>query len=347
MRGRRISKRAGWCGSVALSALVIGCTGSSKPHGGDGGRLIVPLDAQDVTTPGDGYISHLPYDSGGPVVVCNGASSLCERAYDRVVFLGTHRSMAAGTAWVHPTQGRTLTEQLNSGGVRVIELELHWSNGALALCVGTCADGSQSLPSALGVLANFLQQNPRDVLTLIIRSQVAPNDLVPALDSAGLTGFAHAQTGPLWPTLAEMIGNDERLVVFEEDLPTSTDAGLGSDAADAGDGGNSNDSASPDSGTQPPAWLHRLPDWFAETTPSVAQDCVPASGNGPLIGLNHYVLGSTPTTDELLPAHDPTVVATRLQRCFDDRGRLPSFLLVDFAEIGDPNGGVQIANGLR
>jgi len=105
-------------------------------------------------------------------------------------------------------------------------------------------------------------------------------------------------------------------------------------------------------GTTPselPAWLHPLSDWAWETAPSEPASCAIANGNAksPLAILNHYLPGEGKADDALLSAHAPEIVAARLKRCADDRGHAPNFVFVNFAEIGDPNGGVQIANGLR
>ena len=57
--------------------------------------------------------------------------------------------------------------------------------------------------------------------------------------------------------------------------------------------------------------------------------------------------GEADDDDALLASHVPEVLAARLARCGDDRKHVPNFVFVDFAEVGDPNGGVQIANGVR
>jgi hypothetical protein len=312
---------------------------ASSPH--------LPRDAASVPPLG------LPDTALG--MFCNGAPALCDRPYDGVVFLATHQSAAAGSpAWSVPTQGRALEDQLRLGGVRAFEFEVHLNGGALALCVSSCAAGNQSLSSALETVHGFLENNPNDVFTLLVRSTVPADRLVGAFDDAGLTALAHTQSlGARWPTLREMIIARHRLVVFldETDRRTS-DAGSGSDGGGEGfatlDAGNASGVGS--DGRR--SWMHPAAQWMWETSPDVAPDCIPVSGRSlnPLIAVNHYEIIATPGDAGFmatLAAHDPDRVALRLRRCLQDRGRLPTLLLVDFEQLGDPNGGVQIANGLR
>lgn len=321
---------------IALSLMVLSC-GGDPPDRRSRGDAGVPIPPGDGSTLQDGPPAIPPLD-GALGTPCNGDPALCDRAYDGIVFLGTHLSMASGPAWLHPTQGRTLTEQLASGGVRALELEVHDDGGALALCSGSCAEGSLSLATALRDIGTFLGDNPSDVLSIVIRSHVTPGRIADAFASQDLVRWAHVQpAGAAWPTLRAMIDGRQRLVVFADSVTAAEDAGA-SDASPPGD-------AAADAGP-PPAWLHSASAWLRETPASVGQDCITA-GSGPLVVVNHYDPSGTADGGALAAAHDPTVVAARLTRCRDDLGRWPTFLFVDFADIGDPNRGVQIANGLQ
>ncbi len=285
-----------------------------------------------------------------PRMSCNGSPVLCERTYDSVAFLATHHSIAVGSRWPRPTQGRELEEQFSIGGVRAFELEVHSNGGVLVVCAGSCADGNESLSNTLGIIRTFLERNPNDVLTLLIRNEATEVALERAFDSAGLGKLMHAQARDApWPTLTEMIAADHRLVVFVEGRSQRLDAGR---TLDAGEGGSSLDArlvgtADSADGSSRPAWMHAAEDWIWETAPSVGPDCVPATSDErrPLIVLNHYEAGLADAG--LVAAHDPERVAARLRRCREDRGHRPTLVVVDFAEIGDPNGGVQIENGIR
>ena len=238
--------------------------------------------------------------------------------------------MATDDTWPTQTQNRSLSDQLLSGGVRALELEVHDDQGAPAVCEGSCDSASGSLASVLRDVSTFITQNPTDVLTLVLRSAVPADELVQAFADQSLIALAHTQTpGKAWPTLQQLIDDKQRLVVFLDSLPTDADA-----------------SAQP---SAVPGWLHPLSSWAWETAADEGTNCVIASGNAksPLAILNQYSAGETSKTKALAAAHTPEVVAARLARCNDDRKQVPNFVLVNFAEVGDPNGGVQIANDLR
>ncbi|MEP7051336.1 MAG: hypothetical protein ABJB12_13335 [Pseudomonadota bacterium] len=306
---------AGFIGSADAGAGGVDAAGA----GGDGAQPMM------VSMPEGG-----PGPGSGPP--CNSDPRLCSKAFSAVTFLGTHLSMANDDTWPSPTQGRTLREQLLSGGVRALELQVHDDQGALAACAGDCSVASTSLSSVLRDISTFLTQNPTDVLTLVLRSAVASAALAQAFEDQALVPLAHTQMpGKPWPTLRQMIDDNQRLVVFVAPVPSDADAGAG---------------AGP---SAPPGWLHPLSDWAWETAPSEAVNCVIASGNAksPLAILNQYSAGEASADAALIAAHAPEVVAARLNRCKDDRGHTPNIVFVNFAEVGDPNGGVQIANGLR
>jgi hypothetical protein len=294
---------------------------SDAPTDATGDQLAPGLDAQ-----------MLP--EAGPR--CGGDFGLCDKVFSEVSFLGTHLSMATAAAWPVQTQGRATLDQILQGGVRVLELEVHDDDGALALCEGSCSAQSVSLVSTLTPLAGFLEQNPSDLLVLVLRSAVPASALAPAFDQAGLSSLALAQElDKPWPKLADMVAKNERVVVLVDEL-----------ANDSPDGGL--DASAPDPGVVPP-YLLPLRDSAWESAVSESTDCPIAHGSASLklAILNHYVPGEAADDAGLIAAHTSDTVATRLARCATDHGHAPNFMLVDFAEVGDPNGGVQLQNGTR
>jgi hypothetical protein len=335
----------GLLGAVAFSGASA-CSDTEQSSASDAGFIEAAGAAGSAGAGGASEASgHPPQDLPdvpiGAGVPCNGTPALCDKSYSSLTFLGTHWSMASDDSWATQTQGRSLRDQLLVGGVRALELEIHSDNGVLAVCAGSCSAGSQSLASVLREVESFVQGNATDVLTLLLRSSAPPSALAQAFDDQGLVELAHSQApGKPWPTLQMMIDAQRRLVVFLDQVPAdrAADAGLpdASDASDASD-------------VQLPPWLHRLSDWAWETAASEGKDCAVSHGDpqSPLAILNHYVPGEAATDATLAAAHVAEVVAARLARCNDDRKHVPNFVLVDFAEIGDPNGGAQIANGVR
>jgi hypothetical protein len=126
--------------------------------------------------------------------------------------------------------------------------------------------------------------------------------------------------GGTWPTLAEMISANTRLVVTAEQ------------------------------GGPPPAWYQHVWDLSWDTPYTFmsidAFNCDPNRGNpnNPLFLVNHWV-----NTDANLP--DPNAAAAAnafdvLMARVDDCPRLPTFLAVDFYDMGDLFDAVATLNGL-
>jgi hypothetical protein len=70
----------------------------------------------------------------------------------------------------------------------------------------------------VGVLRNFLQRHPSEVLIVILEDYVAPNASAIALAKAGLDPYLLTlkQGAPL-PTLGSLVAGNRRLVVFAEE----------------------------------------------------------------------------------------------------------------------------------
>ncbi|MDH4075812.1 MAG: hypothetical protein OEW29_07725, partial [Acidimicrobiia bacterium] len=62
--------------------------------------------------------------------------------------------------------------------------------------------------------------------------------------------------------------------------------------------------------------------------------------------LNHWVLGIVPDRATAAALNRRDAVVERAQQCQAERGRLPTFVAVDFAELGDVAGAVDELNGL-
>jgi uncharacterized protein (DUF2384 family) len=66
-------------------------------------------------------------------------------------------------------------------------------------------------------IKQFLQKNPREILTLILESYVTAESVRKVFVQKGLLDWLYAHTaGVPWPTLQEMIERRQRLVVFTD-----------------------------------------------------------------------------------------------------------------------------------
>ncbi|KAI9512252.1 PLC-like phosphodiesterase [Russula earlei] len=169
----------------------------------------------------DRVIHHRLCRTTGPV--CNGHADLCNRSYGNITFAGSHDSFTFtnDTLQLARDQEVDIPTQLDFG-IRLLQAQSHLWLGALHFChTSNNLDGGK-VADYLTIVANFLDNNPNDVLTLLFTNPEGvsfPDVWAPLFESAGLVKYAYVPPrNPMpqsaWPTLGEMIANGERLVVF-------------------------------------------------------------------------------------------------------------------------------------
>jgi hypothetical protein len=304
--------------------------------------------------------------------VCNGHAELCGRPYDQVTYLTTHNAMSAADqpGWYLAEQSHGVVDQLG-GGVRALMLDvwkavpageyassltvdltegraqLEESFGApavasaerlvqqvvgeptgppaLYLCHGLCEIGSTPLAPTLGELRAWLDANPDEVVTLLVENHVPADDIGAAVVAAGLAPYVYDPgDGRTWPTLREMIRSGQRLVVMTEE-------GQGS-------------------GDYP--WLANA---FALTqdTPYTFPDvesfsCEPNRGpsDAPLLLVNHWLSGFGNLVSAAQQVNTAEVLGARLRECAGERGRQPTFVGLNYYDLGDGAAVVDELNGV-
>lgn len=305
----------------ALLALLLGCSAGPPSPAPDAAAQPLPdvPDAPDVPdvpdvpkAPGPWRCARRPAAPVANPARCNGSASRCGRRLDEVVFPTTHNAMATREErFAAANQRRALRTQVNEG-IRGLMLDAHRWMGDAWLCHGPCALGARRLAEGLCDLGQFLDENPAEVLVLILESYITGEELAGAMREAGLLSSLHVQrVGEPWPTLGAMVASGRRVVVLD-------------DRAD-------------------PALPWDLPVWrFAQETPFSAErpedlDCRMNRGspdNGLFI-LNHFL--TAPIAFEALAerVNRNPFLLDRARRCARERGRVPNFVTVDFYEIGD------------
>lgn len=291
---------------------------------------------------------------------CNGAPELCDRRYDEVAYAATHNAMSSpGVVPIWPEHDSHLRAQLDAG-VRALLIDTkYWEpvDGAAALqervdpdslplppdvtaalwgllgdaaegrpgtflCHNSCMFGAQPLVEGLEEVRDFLDDNPDEVVTLIIQDEISVADTVAAFEEAGLVDVAYEHRDGAWPTLGEMIDDGDRLVVFAEN--------------EAG----------------PPAWYANAFEVMQETPYLVLErdrfTCEPHRGvpDGTLFQLNHWVQRIAPDPADAAVVNAYDFLLDRARRCQDERGLLPNFVAVNFYSIGDLFAVVDTLNGL-
>ncbi|WP_244283271.1 hypothetical protein [Streptomyces flavidovirens] len=300
-----------------------------------------------------------PVINGPAPRVCQGSPDLCDLRYDQVAHLTSHNAMAStADQFISPSQDPDIIGQLNAG-VRALQIDTHrWEKPAeiadrlrdsdfsprqqrqllhaleqvnppregLWLCHSVCGAGALELAPTLREIGGWLRSHRSEVVTLIIQDGVSPEETAEAFMRADLTDLLYKQdqdpTQP-WPTLADMIDNGQRLVVFAEQA----------------DG--------------PAPWYRDFYRYGMETpfdSRSPQQmTCLPnRGGTGKrLFLLNHFVTDSGASRLDASKVNRREEVLRRAHRCERRRGSLVNFIAVDYATLGDPRGAVDDLNAER
>jgi len=310
-----------------------------------------------------------PHPATG-IVACNGAPELCDRRIDQVSFPATHNAMSNAQipGWMFPHQSVDFTGQLQYG-IRALLVDIHYGfpggsriktdlegEGAtqeklvgavgvegfeaaqrirnrlvgvdegrrgLYFCHAFCELGAYPVAPALRDIRDWLVANPGEVLLLVIEDYVSPEEIASAFKESGLLEFVY--TGPItpWPTLRSMILSGGRVLVFTE------------------------------SGKPGVEWLHPAFASFQETpyTFHAPADfsCKPNRGgtSGTLFQVNHWIETTPaprPSNAEIVNTYD--ALLDRATKCERERGLKPTYLAVDFGDIGEIVNITRTLNGL-
>lgn len=197
------------------------------------------------------------------------------------------------------------------------------------LCHVLCELGATRLDVALAGIDVWMQRHPDEFLVIFIEDVVSPEDTAEAFRDSGLLRYAYIPTDdPVQPTLGELIGEDQRLLVMAEN--------------DAG------------GGKYP--WYQQGFDLVQETPytfNSVAEiespeSCAPNRGSdaNPLFQLNSWIetIPRNPDLAARIDSHEALLARSRL--CTKIRGLKPNLLNVDFYERGDVIGVAKELNGI-
>lgn len=188
---------------------------------------------------------------------CNGKVEYCSRPYNELTFAMAHNAQSYKSNWIFTglpsnihNQSRSITQQLKDG-IRAMKMPLHGYRGEAFVCHGIKIETKKALeqkvcsrlgwfggactrmlnhvnpcsidPSTvklseiLSTLKGFLDQNPKEVITLLLEDQLGDFiKLNTILNESELRLYLyhHKQHKNVWPTLGEMIQENARLVVF-------------------------------------------------------------------------------------------------------------------------------------
>ncbi|PHH70890.1 hypothetical protein CDD80_5668 [Ophiocordyceps camponoti-rufipedis] len=328
------------------------------------------VDAVPQTATGTGPDS----DSGSGSGVCNNSPALCSRPYNKMTHLGAHDSSFLRDKSTNNSpagnQFKNATLALDAG-LRLLQTQLHKVDAGqtavdkLRLCHTSCGIlDAGPLDGWLAAVSDWVQRNPSDVVTLLLvnADRVSPLEIGAAFQRTGLDRLAYRPAAPgrqtTWPSLQTMISQGMRVVVFV-----------------------TNTAASPDVPYLLPEFDHMFETAFEVTQLSgfnCTLDRPRAAGDGPaalaagyMSLVNHFkyqTLGGTgllkslaqtvginanimvPDADRAAVVNSPAQTAEgnlgrHVEECRRLWGQAPTFILVDFWDVGAPLEVVDGVNG--
>ena len=257
---------------------------------------------------------------------CNGSIDLCSKQYNEVAYLTTHNAFNSGEdGLLFPNQTYNIASQLNDG-VRGLMIDVYNHFGTPTAYHSVFMLGTIPLSNIFNDIKTFLDNNPNEVVTIILECYVTVNDIEDEINQSGLSNYLYTHNS-VWPTLQNMINNNKRLVIF-------------TDVDDASSLQN---------------WYHYVWDYAVETHYSVATindfTCDFNRGNplNDLFILNHFVTDATlgyGLYDESDDVNANPFFINRALDCQNQTNKFPNFVTVDYYELGDGLAVVDQLNGV-
>ena len=257
---------------------------------------------------------------------CNGSIDLCLKQYNEVAYLTTHNAFnSSEDGLLFPNQSYNISSQLNDG-VRSLMIDVYNHFGTPTAYHSLFMLGTIPLSNIFNDIKTFLDNNPNEVVTIILECYVTANDIENEINQSGLSNYLYTHNAA-WPTLQSMIDNDNRLVIF-------------TDVNDASSSQN---------------WYHYAWDYAVETHYSVETindftcDFNRGDSVNDLFIFNHFVTDATLGYGLYNESNDvnsnPFFIARALD-CQTQANKFPNFVTVDYYELGDGLAVIDQLNGI-
>ncbi|MDG1546581.1 MAG: hypothetical protein P8Q55_04245, partial [Candidatus Poseidoniaceae archaeon] len=208
---------------VIASILLAGCIEPTKKSPLD------PLGDADNDGLSNGWEEEQGLDpfNGSDAPKCMGLVQYCLRTYDNFTFAETHNSFATtedGVYYPASNHDTGLSAQWN-GGVRAFMLDTHHRSDSennpedVVFCHGDndgiinpCTYSEVDAFAWLSQLRSFMDDNPNQVVTILLENYVPSNHLEFLFNETGLLEktYVHQIAEP-WPTLGEMVLSNKTL----------------------------------------------------------------------------------------------------------------------------------------
>ena len=257
---------------------------------------------------------------------CNGSLDLCSKQYNEVAYLTTHNAFNSDEdGLLFPNQTYNIASQLNDG-VRGLMIDVYDFFGTPTAYHSVFALGTIPLSNIFNDIKTFLDNNPNEIVTIILECYVTANDIEDEINQSGLSNYLYTHNAT-WPTLQNMIDNDNRLVIF----------------SDVDDASSSQD------------WYHYVWEYAVETHYSVGNindftyDFNRGDPLNDLFILNHFVTDATLGYGLYNESNDVNANPFFINRALDcqtQTNKFPNFVTVDYYELGDGLAVVDQLNGV-
>jgi hypothetical protein len=115
-----------------------------------------------------------------------------------------------------PNQEWNISTQLKYG-VRALMFDVYEESDELVVYHGFKILGSKPFIEVLNEIREFMDENPKEVVTIILECYVNSNQIASEIEDSGLSKYLYTKNKhENWGTLKEMIDDNTRLVVFSD-----------------------------------------------------------------------------------------------------------------------------------
>jgi hypothetical protein len=240
---------------------------------------------------------------------CNGSKDLCDKRYNEVAYLTTHNAFnSKQDGYLFPNHKSNISEQLNNG-VRGLMIDVYDDNGTTVVYHAYKFLGSKPLSIYFNDIKYFLDNNPNEIITIILESYTSSNAIENEIIKGGLLKYLHTQEiNSLWPKLQTMIDSNKRLVIFSDKNDANKDQ----------------------------SWYHYIWNFAIENKyGEINCEFNRGSPTNSLFIFNHFITSLTGNKNNAKNVNSFNYLMNHIFNCKNLKNKFPNFITVDFYEIGE------------
>lgn len=297
------------------------------------------------------------YSTASAQTACNNSPSLCSRAYNNITHLGAHDSpFLRDSSTSFSSSGNQYYNSIAQldAGVRLLSAQVHEVNGTTGedqwhLCHSTCdLLDMGTLANWLRNISGWMDDNPNEVVTLLIvdSDDATPVQLGAQFEASGIDKFAYSPPSTsvvptTWPTLQTLISNGTRLMTFVASITADPAVPYLMDEFSFVFENEFENESPTDYDCTP-------------SRPTVLETAKQAADSGRMFLMNHFLYSSTfgiqspnETYADITNARTGLgSLGSAITTCTGVYSKPPTFVLVDFFNVGPAIASVDTANGV-